>query len=204
MIRFALLPMILMFASIFFGLFIYLVYRKVKTVSTKIYKKSVEIASDTHQQWKDKEQRKQFPDPLQKGFEHYDEIKSTTKILPQAWQQRINPLNRKCKQLLDEIAFRTVEIDTKSPTDDSSNNRFNTETLTSMRTFFAHTLDAQLQLVKKLQTDVTKMDDSEQQKVIENIALLDADLNHHQTILDKKRKFDFDVLMDVIKARLKN
>ncbi len=204
MIRFTLLPIILMFGSIFFGLFIYYIYRKIKNTTLSVYKKSVEIASETRQQWKDKEERKQFPETLQKAFDEYDEIKTITKSLPEEWQQRLFALNAQTKQILDEIAFRTVEIDAKDTNDKNNPNRFNTETMTSMRTFFAHTLDAQSQFVKKIHTDSEKMDSTEKQKVIDNIALLDADLKHHQALLDKKRKFDFDVLMDVIKARLKN
>ena len=47
------------------------------------------------------------------------------------------------------------------------------------------------------------MTKAEIEKAQQNITLFKSDLLHHQETLHKVRRFDFDVTMDVIKARLK-
>jgi len=47
------------------------------------------------------------------------------------------------------------------------------------------------------------MSSDEIEKARQNISVFKADLLNHQETLHKVRRFDFDVVMDVIKARLK-
>ena len=141
-------------------------------------------------------------DMLQQGFETYDNIVQTIESLPKEWSVQLKPLTTQTKQILDELAFNvtSIEADKKNAylDNDKKDNVIN-----SMRTFFIHTLDALQQFVDKISQDANYMSDQQKAKAEENIKVLMADLAHHQTILDKKRKFDFDVLMEVIKARLK-
>lgn len=199
MFRFTLLPLLIIIFTVLFGLISYYIYRKIKKAVLSAYKKSTEIAAEKQQQWKDKENRKHFPDMLQKGFESYEIIAQTTDRLPKEWSSQLKPLTSQTKQILDELAFNVASIkEDKKHTNDKRNNVIN-----NMRTFFIHTLDALKQFVVKISQDADHMSADQKTKAKENIQVLMADLAHHQKILDNKRKFDFDVLMDVIKARLK-
>jgi methyl-accepting chemotaxis protein len=171
-------------------------------VLVSTYKKSAELAAEKQQQWKDKENKKHLPEMLQKGFDTYADIIQSTDKLPQEWSSQIQPLTSQTKQILDELSFKVASIK-----DDKNTNQVNAkkdDIINSMRTFFIHTLDALQQFVDKIAQDAAHMTSEQKAKARENIQILAADLQHHQTILEKKRKFDFDVLMDVIKARLKS
>ena len=153
------------------------------------YKKGAEIANGQQQKWKEKEQLKKLPNIIQKGFRDLKDIEASSSTLPNEWQVVVNPLVTQSKEILDEITFNS-KVD---------NNKLN-----SMRSFFIHTLDALKQFVEKLNNDHKHMTANETKKARQNINVIKADLLHHKQILQKKRKFDFDVLMDVIKARLKS
>ena len=189
MLRLTLLPFVLLFGSILFLLVSFYIYRKIKRGLHFTYNKGAEIANEQQQKWKDKEQFKKLPEIVQKGFTNVESIEKSSRTLPKEWSDLVNPLVQKAKEILDEIA---------------SDKKIENNKLTSMRTFFIHTLDALKQFVEKLNSDHKHMSVSETEKARQNINVIKADLLHHQQILHKKRKFDFDVLMDVIKARLKS
>ena len=199
MFRFTLFPLIIIISSLLLGLITFFVYRKIKKIVSSTYKKSAELAAEKQQQWKDKGNRKQFPDMLQKGFETYDNIAQSVDNLPVDWSTQLKPLTVQAKQILDELAFKVESVKTdKKNTEDKKGDIVN-----NMRTFFIHTLDALQQFVDKINQDNNHMSAEQVTRAKENISVLAADLDHHQKLLDKQRKFDFDVLMDVIKARLK-
>lgn len=199
MFRFTLFPLIIITSTLLFGLITFFVYRKIKKIVLSTYKKSAALAAEKQQQWKDKGNRKQFPDMLQKGFETYDSIAQSVDSLPEDWSTQLKPLTTQAKQILDELAFKVESIKTeKKNTEERKSDIVN-----NMRTFFIHTLDALQQFAEKINQDNNHMSTDQITKAKENIIVLAADLDHHQKILDKQRKFDFDVLMDVIKARLK-
>ena len=200
MFRFTLLPLLIITSTLLLGLISFFIYRKIKKIVSSAYKKSAELAAEKQQQWKNNETRKQFPTMLQKGFETYDSITQTTAILSEEWSTQLIPLNSQAKQILDELAFNVESIKTN---ENKNTEAKKNDVINSMRTFFIHTLDALQQFVEKIEQDSNHMSADQASKAKENINVLAADLAHHQKILDKKRKFDFDVLMDVIKARLK-
>ena len=195
MLRLLFLPTVLLIATILFGVVLWFVIKKLKKGIDSTIEKGVEIASDQQQKWAEKGQRKKLPAILQKGFNDYDLIVSHVDNLPDAWQQRLNPLLEQAKEILDEVAFEFSS--------ESNNQKNQDKKLNSIRSFFHHSLDALLQLVEKLNADYDKLDANEIQKAKENITVLKADLQSHQETLHKVRRFDFDVVMDVIKARLK-
>ncbi len=199
MFRFTVFPVLIIVSTLLLGFITFFIYRKIKKIVLSTYKKSAELAAEKQQQWKDKENRKQFPELLQKGFETYDRINQISSKLPAEWSVDLKPLTIQAKQILDELAFNVESIKPdKKNTEDKKNDVIN-----NMRTFFIHTLDALQQFVEKISQDANYMTEDQIKKAKENIKVLSADLAHHQNILDNKRKFDFDVLMDVIKARLK-
>lgn len=199
MFRFTLFPLIIIISTLLFSLITFFVYRKIKKIVSSTYKKSAELAAEKQQQWKDKGNRKQFPDMLQKGFETYDCIAQSVESLPEDWSTQLKPLTTQAKQILDELAFKVESIKTEKKNAEERKS----DIVNNMRTFFIHTLDALQQFAEKINQDNNHMSADQITKAKSNINVLAADLDHHQKILDKQRKFDFDVLMDVIKARLK-
>jgi hypothetical protein len=73
-----------------------------------------------------------------------------------------------------------------------------------VRTFYNTSLPAYASFVAKLKTDHLHLDAEEKQKAIENITVFKDDFDRYDSNIQQARRFDFDVLMDVIKVRLKN
>ena len=197
MLRLALIPFVLLILLLLSAIVIWFVYKKVKKGIGYTMKKGAEIASDQQQKWTEKEQRKKFPDILQKGFSDYDKIYTTTMSLPEEWHLSLMPIVDKAKEILDEVALEFESEDEKTKASEQN------KKLNSIRSFFIHSLDALHQFVEKLSSDHHKMNIDEIDKARQNINVFKADLLSHQETLHKVRRFDFDVVMDVIKARLK-
>jgi len=197
MLRIALFPFVLLILLLLSIIVIWFIYKKVKKGIGYTVKKGAEIANDQQLKWTEKEQRKKLPEILQKGFSDYDKIYTTTTLLPEEWHLSIMPVVKKAKDILDEVAleFESAYVKTK-PSEQNKK-------LNSIRSFFIHSLDALLQFVEKLSSDHQKMSGDEIDKARQNINVFKADLLNHQETLQKVRRFDFDVVMDVIKARLK-
>jgi len=193
MIRFTIIPLILLFGGVFFSLFAYYVYRKIKRGVKFTYDKSAEISSEYMDKWRSKEERNKLPKIVQTGLDNYQIIEKTIDKLPPVWQLKLLPLKQKSNSLLNEISHHLLH-------DES----FERSKFNSVRSFFNHSLDAFKQLVQKLDSDRESLSEEDTERVKENIKLIYNDLLHHEKILHKSRKFDFDVLMDVIKARLKS
>ncbi len=197
MLRLALIPFVSIILFSLSAIVVWLVYRKVKKAIGYTLKKGAEIASDQQQKWTEKEQRKKLPEILQKGFSDYNKIYTTTASLPEEWRLTIMPVVNTAKDILNEIALEFEGEDGKTKSHE------NNKKLNSLRAFFIHSLDALLQFVEKLSSDHHKMTVGEIEKARQNINVFKADLLNHQETLHKVRRFDFDVVMDVIKARLK-
>ncbi len=192
MLRFTIIPFIFLFGGIFFSLFIYYIYRKIKRGVKFTYDKSAELSSEYMDKWRNQEQRKKLPKIVQTGFDNYQAIEDAIENLPPVWQLKLMPLKQKSNSLLNEISYHLTE-------DES----FERSKFNSVRSFFNHSLDALKQLTQKLESDHKSLSEEDETRVRENIKLIYDDLLRHEKILHKSRKFDFDVLMDVIKARLK-
>ena len=192
MFRLLFIPVVFVMVLIVGFIIAYLVYRKIKQGIHYTVKKGEAFVSEQQQKNKEKEQletRKQYPELLQKGYESYDELAKTVQSLPQEWKVLLDPLLIQSKQILDEVTYNILEQKNEKP-------------MNSVRSFFHHSLDSQLQFAKKLHDDYHYMSSSQIEKARQNITLFQADLNRHQQTLAKSREMDFDVLMDVIKARL--
>lgn len=192
MFRLTLIPFFLVFATLFFGIVSFVVIRKIKKGFEYTVKKGAELANKQQQKWTEKEQRKKLPDIIQKGFDNFEKLVLSQQSLPDNWRNSLDPIIAKAKEILDEVA------DGADLNDSTYNKKLN-----SIRPFFNHSLDALLQFTQKLSTDHAKMDASQIEKARQNITIFKADLLNHQEKLMKANRMDFDVLMDVIKARLK-
>jgi len=192
MFRLTLIPFVLVFGALFFGIISYIVIRKIKQGLQYTVKKGAELANKQQQKWTEKEQRKKLPDILQKAFNQYEQLVDSHASLPTNWKNVLEPVIRQAKEILNEVA-EGADIN------DSTYNK----KLNSIRPFFNHSLDALLQFTEKLNSDHAEMDETQIDKARQNITVFKADLLDHQEKLLKAKRFDFDVLMDVIKARLK-
>jgi len=195
MFRLTLIPFFLLFGTLFFGIVSFFIIRKIRRVLKATLEKGSELANKQQKNWAKREQRKKLPDILQKGFDQYDKLVVSHDSLPLEWKTALSPLVTESKLILDEVA-EGVEQDDKG---DSSNNK----KLNSIRSFFNHTLDALLQFSEKLNSNHAQMNAEQIEKVRQNITVFKADLLNHQETLLKAKHMDFDVMMDVIKARLK-
>lgn len=195
MFRLTLIPFVLLFGAIIFGILSYLVIRYIKRILSFSLKKGTEFANQQKQKWAEKEQRKKLPDILQKGFDLYDRLETSHAKLPPEWKKSLQPIVDQAKAILDEVA---IEGGTASLEDSTNNKKLN-----SIRPFFNHSLDALVQFTEKLNSDHALMNAEQIEKARQNINVFRADLLKHQETLKKARNMDFDVLMDVIKARLK-
>lgn len=193
MFKFALIPLFFLFGGIFFSLFAYIVYRKIKRGVKYTYDKSAEISSEFWDKRRHQEQRKKLPTIVQKGFDDYTVIEDIIAELPPVWQLKLMPLKQKSFALINEISHHLLHDESFERT------KFN-----SVRSFFNHNLDALKQLTQKLKSHHSNLSNEDSDKVRENIKLIYKDMLRHERTLHKSSKFDFDVVMDVIKARLKS
>ena len=101
------------------------------------------------------------------------------------WQTLLKPLNSEMQRILNTTAN---DLDRAE----------------KIRSFYNTSLPAYTAFVAKLKTDHMHLDSAEIQKAKENIAVLKEDFQRYEDGVQQARRFDFDVLMDVIKVRLKN
>lgn len=188
MLRLAFFPIILVIIVIVLTVLAFYLIRKIRRGVKVTLKKGADIANDQQQKWQKKEQLKKLPDIIQKGFQELHKIKKSADKLPAQWKTITSPLINDCQIILDDLIVEEPISESK---------------INSIRTFFNHTLDALNQFIEKINADHQQMTSDEVEKAQENISIIKADLAHHKKIIHKKRKLDFDVLMDVIKARLK-
>lgn len=200
MLRLMFVPLVLFISLLLTAIVIWIIYKKIKRGFNYSVKKGAEIANEHQQKWTEKGQRKKLPKILRKGFDDYEKIMSISDTLPEQWNQLIDPIATSAKEILDEVAFEFSSSENKQQ---PLQNKIQNKKLNSIRPFFIHSLDALLQFVEKLNSDHKTMNADEIEKARENSQIFKADLQSHQQTLHKVRRFDFDVVMDVIKARLK-
>ncbi|MEE9327808.1 MAG: hypothetical protein V3U71_10995 [Cocleimonas sp.] len=193
MLRLAFFPVIVLIVTIVLAVLAFYIFRKLRRGVKVTFKKGADIANEQQQKWQEnreqKEHRKKQPEIVQKGFRDLDKIEKAAQKLPIKWSTLTCPLIEDCQIILEDLTSEHPTI---------SESKVN-----SIRTFFNHTLDALYQFIEKINTDHQQMTADEIEKAQENISIIKADLSYHKKIIHKKRKLDFDVLMDVIKARLK-
>lgn len=197
MLNLAFIPLILIISALVILIGGYIVYRKIRRGIEFTLEKSSEFASEQQQKWEAKEKHKKQPEILQKGLTTYADITENIKHVPQDWQKGLQPLSHIAKNILEEIEDEALLESSESAGIQAP------KKLNAVRPFFNHSLKALLQLTQKIRTDYKAMDEEDTEKARQSITVIKADLLRHQRTLHKGRKMDFDVAMDVIKARLK-
>jgi len=163
----------------------YVIYRKIRRGVTNAWDKSAEVVFDQQQRWKQREMLKSQPEFIQKAHEQSEQISKDTTELPVEWQTRLEPLDAAMVDILNISISDTKRAD-------------------KVRSFYNTSLPAYASFVEKLKTDHAHLDEVEQQKAIENLTVFKTDFERYDTSIQQARRFDFDVLMDVIKVRLNN
>jgi len=163
----------------------YLIYRKIRRSVSNAWDKSAEVVSDQQERWKQREILKQQPDFIQKAHQQSEQVEQDTGELPPEWQALLAPLNTAMEDIL------TISIGDEKRAE-------------KVRSFYNTSLPAYAAFVAKLKTDHLHLDAVEKQKAIDNLAVFKTDFERYDSRIQQARRFDFDVLMDVIKVRLKN
>ncbi|PWQ96601.1 hypothetical protein [Leucothrix pacifica] len=184
MLRLTLILMVIIGLLILLGAG-YLAYRKVRKSIGDAWDKGTEIANEQQQRWKQREQLKSQPDYIQKAFKRSEQVESDTQLLPEDWQSSLAPLNTAMQKIF------TITIGDEKRAD-------------KVRSFYNTSLPAYASFVAKLRSDHAHLDEQEKTKAVENIDVFEADFERYLGQIQQARRFDFDVLMDVIKVRLKN
>ena len=206
MLRLTLIPLFFIISTIVIILLAYFLLAKLGSGLNTSFNKSKDLAVKQQRKWHKywqrrqsrKEQKEKLPAIIQKGRKQFDEIERNVEHLPGKWKIKIKPVVNQAKNILDEVtAEALIEHDAKKKS------HYPNERLSSIRPFFNHSLDALLQFVKKLNSNQAYMDEPANNKALQNITAFETDLEHYHAILEKSRKLDFDILMDVINARLR-
>ena len=166
-------------------LVIYLAYRKIRKGVSSAWDKSVEVATEQQDRWKRREELSKLPEFMQKAHQQSEQIEQDTEALVSDWQTLLKPLNSEMQRILNTTAN---DLDRAE----------------KIRSFYNTSLPAYAAFVAKLKTDHMHLDSAEIQKAKENIAVLKEDFQRYEDGVQQARRFDFDVLMDVTKVRLKN
>jgi len=164
--------------------FLRVLWKKFRQTITGVVEKGSDIATQQQEKWKRRERRKKLPREIQQLIVQYEQLLELNNDLSHTWQKALQPAYRS----LGDI----IHILSASP-----------KKMNKVRNLFNTSLPALDKFVTTLKENQQFMNQEETQKVKENIALISKDLQQHEQILHKSRRFDFDVLMDVIKIRLK-
>ncbi len=210
MLRLTLLPLFFLISALVVIVLAYFVLKKLGSGLSSSVNKGKQVAKQKQRDWQQrwqqykqkrktkKEQKEKLPEIIQKGRTQFTSIESYLEGLPEHWQKRLEPIITETKNILDEVtAEALIEYDAEKKS------HYPSERLNSIRPFFNHSLDSLLQFVKKLNSNQNYMDEPASAKALQNITAFKADLKHYRDILDKSRKLDFDIIMDVINARLR-
>ena len=203
MFNLALIPLFLSVSILLIIIVSYLVYKKIRRGIEFTVKKSTEFASDQQKKWEKKGKQEQQPDILRKGLKTYSDIIIMVKLLPIEWKSVLEPLTAIAKSILDEVEDDSVLVSSSAAESFSTESVHTPTKLNRIRPFFNHSLNALLQFTQKINTDYKTMDNKDHEKARQNLNIIKADLLSHQKTLNNARKMDFDITMDVIKARLK-
>lgn len=163
----------------------YIAYRKLRKGIGSAWDKGVEVASEQQQRWKHREHIKSQPDFIQKAHQQSEQIERDINALPSEWQALLKPLNQAMQDVLLISISDTARVD-------------------KVRGFYNTSLPAYASFVATLKSDHMHLSAQEKQKAIDNLAVFQADFKGYEEKVQQARRFDFDVLMDVIKVRLKN
>ena len=161
-----------------------MLWRRFAGAVSHAVEKSSDLVSEQKKRWKQRERRKKLPEEIQTLIVKYEALLESDDDLSESWQQSMKPVY----QSLGDI----VHILTAAP-----------RKANKVRKLFSVSMPALDNFISTVKADQTFMSKTEISKAQQNIDVIRDDLQQHERILQKSRRFDFDVIMDVIKIRLK-
>ena len=164
--------------------FLRVLWKKFRLAVSNVLEKGSDMATQQQEKWKQRERRKKLPNDIQQLIVQYEQLLEENNNLLQPWQEALQPAYRS----LGDI----VHILSASP-----------KKVNKVRNLFNTSLPALEAFIVTLKDNQRFMNSAETQKVKANIGVISKDLQQYEQVLHKSRRFDFDVLMDVIKVRLK-
>ncbi len=161
-----------------------MLWHKFAGVVTRVVEKGSDVALKQQEKWKQREKRKKLPEEIQKLIVQYEALLESDDGLSEVWRQAMQPVYHS----LGDI----VHILTAAP-----------KKRNKVRKLFSVSMPALEDFIGTVKADQKFMSDIEINKAQQNIDVIREDLQQHELVLQKSRRFDFDVIMDVIKIRLK-
>jgi hypothetical protein len=161
-----------------------MLWRKFAGAVIHAVEKGSNLALEQQERWRQRERRKKLPEEIQTLIVQYEAFLESDDDLSEFWQQWMKPVY----QSLGDI----VHILTATP-----------KKVNKVRKLFSVSIPALDDFISTVKADQKCMTKIEISKAQQNIDVIREDLQQYERILEKSRRFDFDVLMDVIKIRLK-
>ncbi len=163
-----------------------LVFATIRLIK-KLFFTGRDYVGGQYQRWKmeraAKEAEKRVPDFLKQAGERLRHIDSQVEQLHPKWQGRMQPLIREAKTLWQRSLVNPEQSD-------------------NIRSFFTVTLKALEGLTQALLDMQGVMQPAEAAKAQQNIERLMTDVYKYRARLESKKRFDFHVMMELIKQRL--
>lgn len=177
--------LIIFIVSVFAIVFLLrMLWKRFAGAVTHVVEKGSDIALKQQERWKQREKRKKLPEDIQSLIVEYEALLEADEDLSASWQQAMKPIY----QSLGDI----VHILTAAP-----------KKANKVRKLFSVSMPALDNFINTVKADQKFMSEAEISKAQKNIDVIREDLVQHERTLQKSRRFDFDVIMDVIKIRLK-
>jgi len=162
---------------------LYLVFAIIRWLK-RLFSASTEFVNKQHQDWQNKQAEKHIPDYLRQANQLLTKTQQHAEQLTPKWQLLLSPV-------LDGSQY-LLQVGMAKP-----------EQTQSARSFFTVTLKALEGFTETLVDMNGVMQDSEEEKARQNIEVFMTDIYKYRTKIESKKRFDFHVMMEVIKQRLK-
>ncbi|MEE9304055.1 MAG: hypothetical protein V3U84_09730 [Thiotrichaceae bacterium] len=145
------------------------------------------FVNNQHEDWKKKQAKQKaeasIPDFLKQASQRLDNIDQSAKQLTEKWQLLLNPVILDSHEMLQRGIAKPEQA------------HFS-------RNFFTVTLKALEGFTEALVDMNEGMQDQEEEKARQNIAVFMNDIYKYRAKFEARKRFDFHVMMEVIKQRL--
>lgn len=175
---FGFISILLLITSI---LSILLVFNLIKWTK-KLFASGKNFTHQQHQNWKTKQSEKNIPSYLREAKKRMDHIDRLNKQLTGKWQLLTSPLIKQSDDMLQLGITKPQQAEIS-------------------RSFYTITLKATESFIEALVHMNEVMQDLEEEKARDNIEVLLKDTYKYRAKLESKKRFDFHVMMEVMKQR---
>jgi len=183
MIRLIVLGFVLVLGLIATVVSLYLIFAIIRWIK-RLFSTTTEFANTQHQDWKSRQSEKNIPVHLKEANKRLKRIQKHSEQLSAKWQFLLNPVIEGAQEL--------INTGLEKPDQTQSIRTFYTVTLKTLESFTQTLVDVGSTLQK-----------AEEEKAKQSIELFMTDVYKYRSKVNSKKHFDFHVMMDMIKQRLK-